>query len=91
MPGLPSPQDIGHRHYREHRGRADINQDFHLTIARAAGAPRLAALINDFREFFLNLRWLARQTEAAARMASRHAGSRSGERPIRRPVQGAAG
>jgi len=57
--------------YREHLRRADINQDFHLTIATAAGAPRLAALINDFREFFLNPRWLSRQTEAVARQSLR--------------------
>jgi len=40
-----------------------------LTIATAAGAPRLAALINDFREFFLNPRWLSRQTEPVARQS----------------------
>lgn len=55
--------------YRAYRRRADINQDFHLTIAAAATAPRLAALIDDFREFFLNPRWLSQQTEAAARQA----------------------
>jgi DNA-binding GntR family transcriptional regulator len=57
--------------YRDHRRRTDINQDFHLAIAAAAGAPRLAALINDFRGFFLNPRWLNRQTEAAARQSLR--------------------
>ncbi|HEY0315758.1 MAG TPA: FCD domain-containing protein, partial [Sphingomonas sp.] len=57
--------------YREHRRRADINQDFHLTIAAAAGAPRLAALLHDFRGFFLNPRWISRQSEAAARQSLR--------------------
>lgn len=57
--------------YRDYRRRADINQDFHLTIATAAAAPRLAALINDFREFFLNPRWLSRQTDTVARQSLR--------------------
>ena len=57
--------------YRDYRRRASINQDFHLTIATAAAAPRLTALINDFREFFLNPRWLSRQTETVARQSLR--------------------
>jgi len=55
--------------YLQHGRRADLNETFHLTIADAARAPRLAALIAEFREFFLNSSWLSQQTEDDARKA----------------------
>lgn len=55
--------------YRQHRRRADLNQSFHLAIAKAARSPRLAALIAEFREYFLNPSWISRQTEEGARKA----------------------
>lgn len=55
--------------YLQHGRRASLNEAFHLTIAEAARSPRLAALIADFREFFLNSAWLSRQTEEDARKA----------------------
>jgi DNA-binding GntR family transcriptional regulator len=55
--------------YRQHRRRAALNEAFHLAIARAAHSPRLAALIADFREYFLNPSWLSQQTEESAREA----------------------
>lgn len=55
--------------YLQHSRRAALNEAFHLTIAHAAQSPRLAALIADFREFFLNSAWLSQQTENDARKA----------------------
>lgn len=55
--------------YLQHSRRASLNETFHLTIADAARSPRLAALIADFREFFLNSAWLSQQTEDDARRA----------------------
>ncbi|MBN8992247.1 MAG: GntR family transcriptional regulator [Rhizobiales bacterium] len=55
--------------YLQHGRRADLNEAFHLTIADAARSPRLAALIAEFREFFLNSSWLSQQTEDDARKA----------------------
>jgi DNA-binding GntR family transcriptional regulator len=55
--------------YLQYSRRAALNEDFHLTIAEAARSPRLAALIADFREFFLTSTWLSRQTEEDARKA----------------------
>lgn len=55
--------------YLQHSRRAALNETFHLTIADAARSPRLAALIADFREFFLNSAWLSQQTEDDARKA----------------------
>lgn len=55
--------------YRQHSRRAALNQAFHLAIAKAARSPRLAALIANFREYFLNPSWLSRQTEDGARKA----------------------
>lgn len=55
--------------YLQHAKRASLNEAFHLTIADAARSPRLAALIAEFREFFLNSSWLSQQTEDDARKA----------------------
>lgn len=55
--------------YLQHSRRAALNESFHLTIAEAARSPRLAALIADFREFFLNSSWLSQQTEDEAHKA----------------------
>jgi DNA-binding GntR family transcriptional regulator len=53
----------------QHNRRAALNESFHWTIADAARSPRLAALIAEFREFFLNSSWLSQQTEDDARKA----------------------
>jgi DNA-binding GntR family transcriptional regulator len=53
----------------QHNKRAALNESFHLTIADAARSPRLAALITEFREFFLNSSWLSQQQEDDARKA----------------------
>jgi DNA-binding GntR family transcriptional regulator len=53
----------------QHAKRAALNESFHLTIADAARSPRLAALIVEFREFFLNSSWLSQQQEDDARKA----------------------
>ena len=55
--------------YRQHSRRSALNQAFHLVIAEAARAPRLAALIVDFGEYSLNASWLSQQTEESARAA----------------------
>jgi len=55
--------------YLQHAKRAALNESFHLTIADAARSPRLAALIAEFREFFLNSSWLSQQQEDDARKA----------------------
>jgi DNA-binding GntR family transcriptional regulator len=49
--------------------RVQINQQFHLTIAEAAGSRRLLDMIEGFREFFLNPRWLNRHDRRAASRA----------------------
>jgi DNA-binding GntR family transcriptional regulator len=58
---LAALNEEAHRtHYSEMDERIRINQDFHLTIARAAGSQRLFDLIGGFREFFMNVEWLRR-------------------------------
>lgn len=47
-------------HYSAVDDRIRINQDFHLTIARASGSQRLFDMIGGFREFFMNVEWLGR-------------------------------
>jgi DNA-binding GntR family transcriptional regulator len=47
-------------HYSDVDERIRINQEFHLTIARASGSQRLLDLIGGFREFFMNVEWLRR-------------------------------
>jgi DNA-binding GntR family transcriptional regulator len=47
-------------HYGAVDDRIRINQDFHLTIARASGSQQLFDMIGGFREFFMNVEWLDR-------------------------------
>jgi DNA-binding GntR family transcriptional regulator len=49
--------------------RVRINQQFHMTIAEAAGSPRLLGMISGFREYFLNRHWISRQNTAMAKRA----------------------
>ena len=39
-------------HHASFKERVRINQEFHLTIAEAAGSPRLLAMVRSFREYF---------------------------------------
>ena len=57
--------------HTQYRRRARLNETFHLTIAAAAGSPQLAALIGEFRKFFLNPRWLSRQGAVEGKQALR--------------------
>jgi DNA-binding GntR family transcriptional regulator len=61
MARLDSLIEESHRtHYSAVDDRIRINQDFHLTIARASGSQRLFDMIGGFREFFMNVEWLGR-------------------------------
>ncbi len=50
-------------------GRARINSEFHLTISKAAHAPRLERLIGDYREIFASPHILQRYTPGDTRKA----------------------
>lgn len=50
-------------------GRAKINSEFHLTISKAAHAPRLERLISDYREIFASPHILQRYTPSDTRKA----------------------
>jgi DNA-binding GntR family transcriptional regulator len=58
-----------HTDYRDRSRRAEINRDFHLTIASAAASPRSTGLFDDFRGLFLNPHWHRRGTEVTARQS----------------------
>jgi DNA-binding GntR family transcriptional regulator len=49
--------------------RAELNHEFHMTIAEAAGSRRLLELISGFREFFMNADWLARYDQKGLKRA----------------------
>ena len=51
--------------------RARINEAFHMAIVEAAGSPRLAEMVGNFREFFAGGRWLNRSRPGAAAEALR--------------------
>ncbi len=40
--------------------RVQLNQRFHLAIAKASGSARLLEMISSFREYYLNPRWITR-------------------------------
>jgi DNA-binding GntR family transcriptional regulator len=42
------------------KDRVRINQAFHLAIAEASGSRRLLEMVQDFREYYLNPRWVTR-------------------------------
>lgn len=50
-------------------GRARLNSEFHLTISKAAHAPRLERLISDYREIFASPPILQRYTPSDTRKA----------------------
>jgi DNA-binding GntR family transcriptional regulator len=51
--------------------RVRINQEFHMTIAEAAGSARLLAMIRGLREYFLNPRWISHHNRAMTERALR--------------------
>jgi DNA-binding GntR family transcriptional regulator len=54
--------------------RVRLNQRFHLSIAEASGSARLVEMINSFREYYLNPRWI---TQGDRKMVDRaHQGHR---------------
>lgn len=55
--------------YNAFERRANINHEFHMAIAEAAGSRRLLEMISGFREFFMNADWLARYDQKSAKRA----------------------
>jgi len=55
--------------YSAFERRAEINHQFHMTIAESAGSRRLLELIGGFREFFMNAEWLTRYDQRSAKRA----------------------
>ena len=51
--------------------RVEINQRFHLAIAEASGSRRLLEMIQNFRDYYLNPRWVTRRDRKMVERALR--------------------